>query len=64
MINYKDIFVDLLRKTNDLESGRIFLASKAGPAEINAIASYKNIIATGEQNIYTHKHTNTNHILY
>jgi hypothetical protein len=45
--NYKKIFVDLVNRTKSLESGKLFASWQIGPVEINAISSYKNIIATG-----------------
>jgi hypothetical protein len=48
--NYKEAFVDLLRHSTNLENGKLFRTWQVGPAEINALSSYKNIIATGEPN--------------
>ena len=47
-VNYKCTFVDILRRSSDLEAGRLFHKWDLAPLEINALASYKNIIATGE----------------
>jgi hypothetical protein len=52
LINYKKIFVDLANKTRLLESGKLFTSWQIGPVEINAIVSYKNIIATGILTFY------------
>ena len=42
--------MDLLRHSTNLENGKLFRTWQVGPAEINALSSYKNIIATGEPN--------------
>jgi hypothetical protein len=47
-INYKEKFLKILRNSNDLENGRLFQTWPVGPAELNAIATYNNIIASGE----------------
>lgn len=59
-VNYKRVFVDLMRRSTRLESGRAFSKWQITPVEINAIAAYKNIIATGEhQNLSTSSHVST-----
>jgi len=47
-INYKEKFLGILRNSNELENGRFFQSWSVGPAELNAIATYNNIIASGE----------------
>ena len=74
-INYKQTFVDILRRSGDLESGRLFHKWDLAPLEINALASYKNIIATGEHDnsrnspsphnhVYVHTHSSSHQIIY
>jgi hypothetical protein len=46
--NYKDMFIDLMRKSKLLQTGKLFASWQIGNVEINAISSYKNIIATGD----------------
>jgi len=48
--NYKEKFVSLLRQSVQLENGKLFRAYTVGPTEINAIATYNNIICSGENN--------------
>jgi hypothetical protein len=38
----------ILRYSKDLENGRLFQTWPVGPAELNAIATYNNIVASGE----------------
>ena len=46
--NYKHVLVKLLRQSRKLENGELFNVSMVSPVELSALASYKNIIATGE----------------
>jgi hypothetical protein len=47
LVNYKELFVGLMKKANNLETGKVFRTWRIGPVEINAIASFGNILATG-----------------
>ena len=39
-----------MRHSVKLDNGKLFRAYTIGPSEINAIATYKNIICAGEKN--------------
>lgn len=46
--NYKRTFVQIMKKSNRLVSGANFKSTSFGPVEIEAISTYKNIVATGK----------------
>ncbi|RNA16765.1 F-box WD repeat-containing 2 [Brachionus plicatilis] len=52
--NYKKIFVRIMKESSMLEHGAIFHSTSFGPVEIEAISTYKNVVATGEINPTTH----------
>lgn len=58
--NYKEAYLHLKRKESSIESGNEFkqLSVDIGPAEMNAIACYKNIIATNGNQTLNSKFTN------
>ena len=47
VVNYKNVFVRLMKSRHKLECGRMFRTWQLGPIEINAVATYENVIATG-----------------
>ena len=61
-----------MQNSSKLENGDFFRPSSFAPVEIEALATYKNIIATGEQKInhlgtknsYSPYQTNSNQIIY
>jgi hypothetical protein len=46
--NYKSVFVELIKERHKLENGSLFKSWPLGPAEVHAMAAYKNVLATGE----------------
>jgi hypothetical protein len=46
-INFKNTFVNFLNRSLSLDDGRSFDTSQLDTTETNALAVYKNIIATG-----------------
>lgn len=51
--NYKEIFVRLMKEVGRVERGKNFKTTSFGPVEIEAISTYKNIVATGEPSLLT-----------
>lgn len=47
-VDYKKIFVKLMKSRHKLETGRMFRTWQLGPTEINAVATFDDIIATGK----------------
>ena len=47
-VNYKSIFIEILRDSKSLQSGKLFRNWSVGPTEANSLAIYKDTIATGE----------------
>jgi hypothetical protein len=77
--NYKEILTRLLRQSRLLESGGLFRSYCISPIELSALASYKNVVATGNDtnnahpkrdedphfdNLYKHDHIASGQILY
>lgn len=47
-VNYKELFVRLMKSSIKLENGHMFRTWQLSPIEINAVATYENVLATGE----------------
>ena len=47
-LNYKHLFTDIMQRSNSFDRGAQFRNWSVGPADINAIGLYKNILATGK----------------
>ncbi len=50
-LNYKNLFLNIQKESYHLEKGALFKSLDAGPIQVNAIAIYNNILATGKQEI-------------
>lgn len=48
-INYKHKFVDILKNSVRQDNGKLFSSTQFGPVEIEALATYKNLIATASR---------------
>lgn len=59
-LNYKQILLETLRKSNRIENGELFKSWCISPVELSALASYNNIIATGNHNNNIHSNNNEN----
>ncbi len=46
-LNYKNVFFEIYRKSKLLEKGSLFRNWSVGPAEINAIGLFEDILVTG-----------------
>jgi hypothetical protein len=75
-LNYKKILVETLRESRKLENGELFGAFSISPVELSALASYNNVVVTGNHNntnnnnfitktnVFTHAHTASGQIIY
>ena len=59
-INFKNIFLDYMRHTTRLDEGSAFKTYSLSPAEMNAMACYRNIIATGNESNFKPTYNNNN----
>jgi hypothetical protein len=60
-LNYKKILVQILCESKRLENGELFKSCCISPVELSALASYNNIIATGNHN-KNHNINNNNNV--
>ena len=79
-LNYKKILVETLRESRKLETGELFKSWCISPVELSALASYNNVVVTGNHNknhnntnnnnfitktnVFTHAHTASGQIIY
>lgn len=69
-LNYKEAFINLMLKSRSFEKGDEFKSYNICPAEMNAMACYRNIIATGNDtnskftNVYTNNQTLSYQIIH
>lgn len=52
--NFKKTFVQIMNESDKLVSGANFKSTSFGPVEIEAIYTFKNIVATGKSSLLDH----------